>query len=141
MKRRWEYDFYNWEEVEGKPEKNYYKKLQELTWRFYFRFIKGYKGWFTPCIKCQDTLDEEYIKSPTQFEAIYWLNMKDILCEECLDKAAKLFTEAEELIFGHNDYMPMVELTRSWIDYDEKTEEISQKEYTENKPYKYIEKE
>jgi len=141
MKKRWKYQSL-------KHMGGYYKILQELTWRFYFRFIKGSKGWFTSCIKCQETLDRFYKENTLLLNDILISIIHDrkniapyhqkIICKKCDEAIVKMMEEAEEVIFGNTDYEPLVEVSRLWLDNDDEVHDVTKKEYEENRPYKYI---
>jgi len=126
----------------------YFKILQKLTWRFYFRFIKGSKGWFTPCTKCQEMLDILYKENRLDFNNVIksMLHNKEsiepfiygVICEECDTKITKMIVEAEEIIFGNKDYEPLVEVSRLWLDNDDEVDEVTKEEYEKERSYKYL---
>jgi len=134
MKRRWKYEFYYDEELEAYA---YLKILQELTWRFYFRFIKGSKGWFTPCTDCQEKLTKGYLGSPPSKEQIPYL-LLNRLCGACRVEIENLTNNAEEVIFGNSDYEPLLEVSRTWLDNDDEVHEVTKEEYEKERPYKYL---
>jgi len=122
----------------------YYKILQELTWRFYFRFIKGYKGWFTPCTNCQEIIDRFYSEHPYGMNALCsdvnrnYILGKSILCEECMTEINIMVKNAEEVIFGNSDYEPLIETSRTWLDNDDEVHDVTKEEYEKERPYKYL---
>ena len=132
MKRRYRYSDCSKMEVGA-----YYKILQELTWRFYFRFIKGYKGWFTPCTKCQEVLDEEYLNCPTFEKEIPYLLFNKI-CKFCRVDMYNSIDNAEEVIFGNSNYEPLLEVSRLWLDNDDEVHEVTKEEYEKERSYKYL---
>ena len=122
----------------------YFRILQELTWRFYFRFIKGSKGWFTPCTKCQNSLDKMYSMNALFVKTIFDFSSKSIfiaeelLCEKCTKSIFTMVREAEEVIFGNSDYEPLVEVSRLWLDNDNEVHDVTKEEYEKERPYKYL---
>ena len=118
----------------------YYKILQELTWRFYFRFMKAHNGWFTPCNKCQEYIDEKYEENPFReiFKNVNWEVFRFYLCKECVKEADTKVSKAEEVIFGNSDYEPLVELSRTWLDNDDEIHDVTKEEYEKERPYKYL---
>jgi hypothetical protein len=126
MKEKWKYDDYR------KYGSGFVRVKQRLMWRF---FIRPLHEWFTPCEKCQETIDEllrvdtlNFIMDAQPFD-LY----RNHICEKCKKQVNEMIHDDATLIIGNADYEPRLELNRQWIDIDETTMEITEEQYKNRK--------
>lgn len=130
MKSRIAYGKYQDPEKEDRTV--YYKRKQELTWRFYIRIIQDGQGWFTPCDKCQAMITNKW-----NHQYRYCLTNKDDaivgfclrnLCKKCRMDIHKKLKDCP-VIIGNAKYEPWVELNRAWVDDEDSYEDTTKAEY------------